>query len=230
MNDSFGAASAISSSWAGPVPSRTGVRSMITVTCVSPLRECLHTCSSTPIVVTPSERSAASIRIRLAFGHDGVVRGVPGDPEPLGDPSHRQVLNQLNHYSFQNPPQSGAGSAAAARRRGWCLGATPVRSRCTCTGGSRPAAWPVAGPAARGTAGGSRCRAVPLRSRNGDTSPRSRRRYRRPGRPELHGRVRGAGRRLRVRGRRAGSTRSGQDSRSPSFVTTETVPTGAAGS
>ena len=39
----------------------------------------------------------------LALGQNGVVGGVPGHPEPLGDPSHGQVLD---HDPFQRPPQS----------------------------------------------------------------------------------------------------------------------------
>ena len=49
--------STMSSSLAGPVLSRTGVRSMITVTYLSPLRVCRQTCSSTPTTRTPSNRS-----------------------------------------------------------------------------------------------------------------------------------------------------------------------------
>ena len=42
----------------------------------------------------------------LAFGEDGVVRGVPRDPEPVGDPGDGEVLH---HQGFQRPPQSAAG-------------------------------------------------------------------------------------------------------------------------
>ncbi len=46
----------MSSSLAGPVPSRTGVRSMITVTNLSPRRVWRQQCSSTPRTGTPSRR------------------------------------------------------------------------------------------------------------------------------------------------------------------------------
>ena len=49
----------------------------------------------------------------LALGQNGVVGGVPGHREPLGDPSHAQVLD---HDPFQRPPQS------APRQRGPGLG------------------------------------------------------------------------------------------------------------
>ena len=39
----------------------------------------------------------------LALGQNGVVGGVPGHREPLGDPSHGQGLD---HDPFQRPPQS----------------------------------------------------------------------------------------------------------------------------
>jgi hypothetical protein len=42
----------------------------------------------------------------LAFGQDGVVGGVPGDSEPVGDPGHGEVLH---HQAFQRPPQTSAG-------------------------------------------------------------------------------------------------------------------------
>ncbi len=42
----------------------------------------------------------------LAFGEDGIVGGVPGDSEPVGDPGHSEVLH---HQAFKSPPQSAAG-------------------------------------------------------------------------------------------------------------------------
>jgi hypothetical protein len=48
----------------GPVLSRTGVRSMMTVTYLSPRRVCRQTCSSTPIIRTPSKRAGSLIRTR----------------------------------------------------------------------------------------------------------------------------------------------------------------------
>lgn len=41
----------------------------------------------------------------LAFGQDGVVGGVPSDPEPFGDASDGQVLD---HDRLQSPPQPAA--------------------------------------------------------------------------------------------------------------------------
>ena len=46
------------------MPLRIGVRSMTTVTYRSPLRVCLQACSSTPMVVTPSNRPGSAIRTR----------------------------------------------------------------------------------------------------------------------------------------------------------------------
>jgi hypothetical protein len=56
--------------WAGAVVD--GVRSMITVTYLSPLRVWRHTCSSTPITATPSNR-VGSDQHALALGQDRVV-------------------------------------------------------------------------------------------------------------------------------------------------------------
>ncbi len=96
----------MSSNRAGPVWSRTGVRSMITVTYLSPRRVCRQTCSSTPITATPSNRCGSSISSALTFGEDGVVGGVPRHPEAVGDPGDGEVLH---HQPFQRPPQSAAG-------------------------------------------------------------------------------------------------------------------------
>lgn len=42
----------------------------------------------------------------LAFGQDGVVRGVPGNPKPFGDPRDRQVLS---NKTDQGPGEPGPG-------------------------------------------------------------------------------------------------------------------------
>jgi hypothetical protein len=52
--------------------------------------------------VTPSSRAGVVDQHTLALGQDSVVRGVPRDPEALGDPGHCRVLAQ---YGFQRPPQ-----------------------------------------------------------------------------------------------------------------------------
>ena len=58
-----------------------------------------------------------------ALGQDGVVGGVPGDPQSVGDPSDGQVLT---HDPFQRPPQ-----ATARELRPW-LGSQVVSWRHTC--------------------------------------------------------------------------------------------------
>ena len=123
----------MSSSRAGPVPSRIGVRSMITVTYLSPRRVCRHTCSSTPMTRDAVEPVRVVDQDALALGQDGVVGGVPRDPEPFGDPGDGQVLD---HDAFQRPPQPAARQLRPRLGRlGWCLGATRARSRCTGSGG-----------------------------------------------------------------------------------------------
>ncbi|AMS05721.1 hypothetical protein AXH35_09980 [Acidipropionibacterium acidipropionici] len=57
--------STMSSNLTGPLFVLAGVRSMITVTYFSPRRVCRHTCSSTPIVVTLSNRCGLLISTRL---------------------------------------------------------------------------------------------------------------------------------------------------------------------
>ena len=106
---------------------------MITVTYLSPRRVCRHTCSSTPIDVHAVEPVRVVDQDPLALGQDRVVGGVPRHPEPLGDPGDGQVLA---HDRLPAPTAArGATASPAARRPGWCLGATRARSRCTGSGG-----------------------------------------------------------------------------------------------
>ena len=72
----------MSSNRAGPVPSRMPVRSMITVTYLSPRRVCRHTCSSTPITVTPSKRCGSAIRTRLPSARTASLAVFHATPSP----------------------------------------------------------------------------------------------------------------------------------------------------
>jgi len=56
--------STMSSNRPGPVPARTGVRSMTTVTNLGPWRVCRQQRSSTPMTRTPSKRCGSAIRTR----------------------------------------------------------------------------------------------------------------------------------------------------------------------
>jgi hypothetical protein len=70
----------------------------------------------------------------LALGEDGVVGGVPGDPEALGDPGDGQVPD---HDAFQRPAQPTTRQLRSRLGRpAWCLGATRARNRSTGSGGS----------------------------------------------------------------------------------------------
>ena len=87
---------------AGPVPSRIWVRSVITVTYVSPRLVWRRACSPAPIAVTPPDRVVSSVRARLPSARDGVAGGVPGEAETLSDPGHGQVPG---HDRRQRPPK-----------------------------------------------------------------------------------------------------------------------------
>lgn len=87
----------MSSNRAGPVPSRTGVRSMITATYFLSRRVCRHMCSSTPITGTFSNRARVVDQDALPLGQDGVVRGIPRHAQSLGDPGDRQVPDDQTH-------------------------------------------------------------------------------------------------------------------------------------
>lgn len=101
----------MSSSRAGPVPSRIGVRSMITVTYLSPRRVWRHTCSSTPMALTPSKRRRSGLAClrpgRRRWRCSARRRG-------LGDPSDAQVADR---QGLQRPGHSAVGELRARLRR-----------------------------------------------------------------------------------------------------------------
>ena len=61
----------------GPLRSRMGVKSKMTVTYVSPYGVWRHTCSSTPMTRTLSHRAGSLISRRAPFGQDSGVGGIP---------------------------------------------------------------------------------------------------------------------------------------------------------
>ena len=106
LNTCLDRPSTMSSSRAGPVPARTGVRSMITVTYLSPRRVCRHTCSSTPITFTPVEPAGIGDQHAAALGQHRAVRRVPRDTKSLCDSGDREVLT---HDALQRPSQCPTG-------------------------------------------------------------------------------------------------------------------------
>lgn len=112
LNTAFERPSTMSSSRAGPDFSRFGVRSMITVTYVSSWRVCRQACSSTPIVVTPSNRVRVIDQAPLALGEDRRVRGRSRHPEVTGDAGDREAVED---EAVQTPRQSTAGGLRPLR-------------------------------------------------------------------------------------------------------------------
>ena len=72
----------MSSSRDGPVPSRIGVRSMITVTYLPPQRVWRHTCSSTPITATRSNRAGSAISTRRPSASTASLAVFHATPSP----------------------------------------------------------------------------------------------------------------------------------------------------
>ncbi len=108
--------STMSSSREGPVRSRIGVRSMMTVTYLSP-RRVWRQMNGPPQgaeragIVDANDRDAVeAVRVvdedALALDEDRVVGGVPGHGQGLGDPGDGEVLD---HQPFQRPAQRPAG-------------------------------------------------------------------------------------------------------------------------
>ena len=78
---------------------------MMTVTYLSPRLVCRHTCSSTPMTLTPSNRVGSSISSRCPFSEDRGVRGVPGHGEFACDHGHGVVVDD---EGTQRPVEAGS--------------------------------------------------------------------------------------------------------------------------
>ena len=68
----------MSKSREGPLRSRMGVKSKITVTNLSPYGVCRHTCSSTPMTRTPSNRVGSLMSARWPSVRTAVLAALPG--------------------------------------------------------------------------------------------------------------------------------------------------------
>ena len=90
----------MSKSRQGPLRSRMGVKSKITVTYLSPYGVWRHTCSSTPMTRTPSNRAGSLISRRAPSPRTAVLAALPGHTQGLGDACHRQMVD---HQARQRP-------------------------------------------------------------------------------------------------------------------------------
>src|SRR4051794_31025870 len=95
--------STMSSSRAGPVPSRTAVRSTITVTNLSPRRVWRHTCSSTPIAVTPSKRFSSLISTRLPSARTASLAVFHATPSPSATPTTVKCWHTIASSAHRSP-------------------------------------------------------------------------------------------------------------------------------
>ena len=77
----------------GPLRSRMGVKSKMTVTYLSPYGVWRHTCSSTPMTRTPSNRAGSLISRRAPSLRTAVLATLPGHAQSLGDARHRHMMN-----------------------------------------------------------------------------------------------------------------------------------------
>ena len=77
----------------GPRRSRTAVTSKMTVTYLSPYGVWRHTCSSTPMTRTPSNRAGSLISRRWPSARTAVLAALPGHAQGLGDARHRQMVD-----------------------------------------------------------------------------------------------------------------------------------------
>ena len=84
----------------GPRRSRTAVTSKMTVTYLSPYGVWRHTCSSTPMTRTPSNRAGSLISRRWPSARTVVLAALPGHAQSLGDARHRHMMND---HARQSP-------------------------------------------------------------------------------------------------------------------------------
>lgn len=158
----------MSSSRDGPVPSRIGVRSMITVTYLSPRRVCRQTCSSTPITRTPSNRPGSSIRARLPSARTAVFAVFQATPRPPQRPGRR---SDADTRCPSAPTAGPAGRVSpAVQRPSWCPAATHARTRRSGSGVPGPTAWSDASPSVRAPADEPPCLSLHLGTRTAGTT------------------------------------------------------------
>ncbi len=105
----------MSSGLAGPVLFLAGVRSMITVTYLSPSLVCRQTCSSTPIVVTPSNRAGSSIRRRLPSARTAAFAALQDTPRPAATRVTVRWSMTMPRGAHSRPPREIFARGAAAR-------------------------------------------------------------------------------------------------------------------
>ena len=113
----------MSKSREGPLRSRMGVKSKMTVTNLSPYGVWRHTCSSTPMTRTPSHRVGSLISERSASARTAVLAALPGHSQSLGDARHRQMMND------HAPPAPSAPLSVRAWRADRLLDSYPDATR-----------------------------------------------------------------------------------------------------
>jgi hypothetical protein len=109
----------ISSSRAGPVPSRIGVRSMITVTYLSPRRVWRQQCSSTPITRTPSNRCGSSINTRLPSAGTASFAVFHDTPRPSATRATVKCCHTLPSSAHRSARRDSFARGSAARLVSW---------------------------------------------------------------------------------------------------------------
>ena len=115
LNAALERPSTMSSNFAGPVLSLVGVRSMITVTYLSPRRVWRQTCSSTPITRTPSKRAGSSISSRFPSARTASLAVCQATPSPAATRAiERWSMTRASSAHRIPPRESFARSAAAA--------------------------------------------------------------------------------------------------------------------
>src|SRR5215211_7339297 len=119
LNAALERPSTMSSNLAGPVPSRTGVRSMITVTYLSPRRVWRHTCSSTPRTLTPSKRCSSSMRTRLPSARTALLAVSQATPRPSARRATVRCWTTIPSSAHRSPRRESLARGSAAAVMSW---------------------------------------------------------------------------------------------------------------
>ena len=160
--------STMSNNLAGPLPARSGVRSMSQGDeLVAPARVPPH------VLVHPDRGHTLEAMLIVdedpaSLLQDGGVGAVPGHAQTLSDPGDGEVLDDDARHG-PNAVRPGTVSSAAGPPQ-WCPASTHAHTPNSGSDALAPPVSPVSSPRARGRGDGPRCRGGSLRTHTRDTT------------------------------------------------------------
>ncbi len=119
LNTCFERPATMSSRRAEPVPSLIGVRSMMTVTYLSPRRVWRQTCSSTPMTFTPSNRVGSLISSRLPSTRTALLAVSHATPSPSATRATVRCATTIPSSAHRSPVRESFARGSAAALVSW---------------------------------------------------------------------------------------------------------------